>query len=254
MFASVVPDLAKAAAQVTLVCDARLERLFARSFPRVQVLGAKDARLRRGDFDKVIAMGSLGRLYRSTLADFPGEAYLQSDPEGARRWADRLGPKAKPLRIGVSWRGGTRTTRTAQRSLRLDQLAPLLDLGDCEFVSLQYGDVTAEVGAFNTGRENPLRLFPPHEIEDFDDLAALLETLDLVVSVQTSVAHLAGAIGKQCLTLIPHVAEWRYTARSPSMPWYRSMRLVRAPAPDSWDLAIAEVVEAVRQRIGGSAG
>jgi ADP-heptose:LPS heptosyltransferase len=150
-----------------------------------------------------------------------------------------LGPAQGRRRIGVSWRGGTAGTNREGRSMDLAQLAPLFALPDAEFVSLQYGDVAAEAAG-----QPALRLVPPAEIDDFAELAALVANLDLVVSVQTAVVHLAGALGTPCLTLVPLRAEWRYTASAASMPWYRSVRIFRQAGAADWEPVIARVVQA----------
>jgi tetratricopeptide (TPR) repeat protein len=249
MFASMIPDLARTAASVECVCDPRLVRLLSASFEGVSVLAPKDARIDTDVIDTLLAMGSLGSAFRRDAAAFPGAPYLRPRAEVRERWAERLGPKTRRLRIGVSWRGGVAATRTHARSLSLQQLAPVLDLADCEFVSLQYGDVAAEVAAFNTGRENPIRVFPREEIDDFEDLAGLVANLDLVVSVQTALVHLCGAIGQTCLTLVPQAPEWRYGASGATMPWYRSVQLFRQAQHGAWAPVVAEAATAVRARL-----
>lgn len=247
MFASMIPDLARIASVVVCVCQAKLNRLFSNSFPQVRFYSPPHTPVRLEDFDVVLAMGSLGRLFRNSLADFPRTPYLKPRPAVIDAWRERLGPKRGALRVGVSWRGGTKTTRVNQRSLDLRQLEPVLSLPDCEFVNLQYGDVADEVAAANDGRANSIRLFPPEEINDFEDLAGLLANLDVVVSVQTSLVHLCGATGTDCLTLIPRQAEWRYTARSSTMPWYGSVRLFRRAEAESWEQVVERVAETLRQ-------
>ena len=244
MFASMIPDLVTLGAQVGCVCDPRLVGLFHASFPQARFVGPEAARIDLSSVEAVLAMGSLGALLRPDAAAFPGTPYLAPTTAAKARWAGRLGPKAARLRIGLSWRGGSPNTRRGQRSLALGELSPILDLPGCEFVSLQYGDVAAEVTAANADRANPIRLFPASEIDDFDELAGLVANLDLVVSVQTTLVHLTGALGLPCLTLIPHVAEWRYMAAGPSMPWYRSVRLFRQAAPGDWGPVLAEAVTA----------
>jgi Flp pilus assembly protein TadD/ADP-heptose:LPS heptosyltransferase len=249
MFASMIPDLARIAASVECVCEPRLVRLLSASFDGVSVLEPKDAKIDTDVIDVLLAMGSLGSAFRRDARNFPGTPYLRPRDAVREHWAERLGPKTRRLRIGVSWRGGVAATRTHARSLSLDQLAPVLDLADCEFVSLQYGDVAAEVASFNAGRDNPLRIFPRAEIDDFEDLAGLVANLDLVVSVQTTLVHLCGAIGQTCLTLVPHTPEWRDGAQGPTMPWYRSVRLFRQARHGAWDRVIAEVAAEVPARL-----
>lgn len=250
MFASMIPDLAGEAATVSCVCDHRLTRLFSASFEGVDFQGlATPPVLAIAADDTVLAMGSLGRLYRRNEGDFPGTPYLRASPGISDAWSARLGPRPKGLRIGLSWRGGVPGTGMSKRSLSLDQLAPVLELPDCGFVSLQYGDVAAELEALNAGRKNPVRAFDPGEIYDFEALAGLIANLDVVVSVQTSVVHLAGAIGTTCLTLVPHNPEWRYTASGSTMPWYGSVQLFRQLAPDAWAPVVHDVAQALRLQL-----
>lgn len=238
MFASMIPDLAADARTVACLVDKRLVRLFEASFPGIAFV----TREPDGDWTP-LAMGSLGRLYRQSVRDFPRRAYLKPRPEVTERWADRLGPRPQGLRIGVSWQGGLKHTQSARRSMPLEQLSPLFDLPGCEFVNLQYGDVTDEVDAINAGLSSPIRIFPKEEIEDFEELAGLVRNLDVVVSVQTSLVHLCGALGQPCLTMVPSIPEWRYGVSGPSMVWYRSVELVRQADPRSWAPVVAEVRE-----------
>ncbi|THD60506.1 hypothetical protein [Phenylobacterium sp.] len=242
MFSSMIPDLARIAASVVCVTEPRLVRLLSASFDNVTVTDPSGGSV---DADIAIAMGSLGGAFRREAADFPGAAYLRPRPEVRARWAERLGPRRTRLRVGISWRGGTAGTGQHSRSLTLDQLAPVLDRGDCEFVNLQYGDVGQEVAAANAGRANPIRLFPRAEIDDFEDLAGLVANLDAVVSVQTSLVHLAGALGQTTFALLPHRANWRYTASGETMPWYGSVRLIRQAEPGAWAQVVAQAAAAL---------
>ena len=254
MFSSILPDLIAQAGAITCVCDRRLIGLMANSFPAVAFRDIRDTGPVDPDaFDRVIAMGSLGGLYRNRLGDFPGTPYVRPREAVVEGWARRLGPRSGALRVGLSWRGGTRTTRMDQRSLPLAALAPLLGLPDCEFVSLQYGDAQAEVAAANAQLNSNIRIFPAEEIDDFEELAGLVLNLDVVASVQTTIVHLAGALGTECLTLVPHRPEWRYTAEGSTMPWYGSVRLFRQPGSGSWDPVIGQVAEALSHRLGRSA-
>ena len=249
MLASMIPDLAAAAASVTCVCEPRLLGLFTNSMEGVVFLDQDRARLSRSAFDKVIAMGSLGHIFRLSAADFPGGPYLRPSPEARERWAGRLGPPPKGLRVGLSWRGGIAATGASRRSIGLSQLAPILDLPGCEFVSLQYGDPSADIEAARGALGRDIRAFPKAEIDDFEELAALIENLDVVVSVQTSVVHLTGALGKPCLAMVPHNPEWRYGARGASIPWYRSVRIFRQSAPMDWEPVIEQVAKALTSRL-----
>ena len=250
MFASLISDLAAGAASVACVIDRRMAALFAHTWPKLRLYPvAQTFDLRRSDYDLIIPLGSLAPIFRNAAADFPGTPYLRPDPAVAQAWRERLGPKPAPLRVGLSWRGGLKITGTGRRSLSLEALRPLLARPDCEFVSLQYGDCADEVAAMNTKLDRPIRLFPGDEIDDFEQLAGLMQALDGVVSVQTAVIHLAGAVGAPCLAMIPQVPEWRYGQAGSTMPWYNSVRLFRQDRPDRWESVIEAVGAELDRRV-----
>jgi len=243
MFASCVPDLLATGAACTLACDARLATLFTRSFPgaRVRGIDSPDA-LASEPCDRQAAVGDLPRMLRSRTKDFPAHAgYLRADPERVEHWRrelDRLGGGPK---IGISWRGGTRLTRGGVRSLDPAVLVPVLGLPGLTWVSLQYGAVDADLVALFDAHGIAIHHWPS-AIDDYDETAALVSALDLVVSVCTAVVHLSGALGREAWVLTPSAAEWRYGRRGESMPWYPSVRLFRQLAGGDW----SGPIEAVR--------
>jgi tetratricopeptide (TPR) repeat protein len=240
MFASMLPDLARDAAEVTCLWDPRLNAL-GDSLRGIRFVGPTPYPDLTA-FDHVLALGSLGRLYRSEAADFPARPFLAPRESVIAAWRERLGPGPTRLRIGLSWRGGAPSTSGAWRSLALEDLGPLLRREDCSFVSLQYGDTQAEVAAANAGLERPIVRFAAGEIDDFEQLAGLVRSLDLVISVQTALIHLCGAIGAPCRVLVPFAPEWRYGEAGAAMPWYGSVQLYRQTRPDDWDGVIKAVM------------
>lgn len=242
MFASMIPDLLAVAGSVICVCDPRLLSLLSHSFPQVRFVDPRQP-LTGISPDLIVPMGSLGLVFRTAPEAFPGTPYLRADPALVARWRARLGPG---LRVGLSWRGGTPQTNGAARSISLAQLAPLLAVEGCDFVSLQYGEVEAEVAQARP--EGRLRVFPAAEISDFEDLAGLTASLDVVVSVQTTLVHVAGALGTPCLTLIPQAPEWRYGLTGQALPWSSSVRLYRQTADGDWGLEA--VTAEIRRRAG----
>jgi ADP-heptose:LPS heptosyltransferase len=134
--------------------------------------------------------------------------------------------------------------------MTLDQFAPILGLPGVRFVSLQYGDVEAEVAEASARLGIPIEVFPKAEIDDFQELAALIAGLDAVVSVQTAVVHVSGAVGQDCLTLLPNNPEWRYMAQTSAMPWYGSVELFRQPQPGAWGPVVLGVAEALSHHLG----
>jgi len=250
MFASILPDLLADAKAVSLACDRRLWGLLSHSFPAVALLDKATAEARADEFDVVLGIGSLPSVYRRQAEDFPGAPYLAAGAEARARWAERLGPAEGRKRIGVSWRGGAASTGREARSIPLQALRPVLEIPGCEFISLQYGDHGEEIAAVNAGLQRPIRTFPKDEIDDFEDLAALVGALDLVISVQTSIVHLSGAVGAPALVMVPATPEWRYMNAGPSMPWYRSITLFRQGPAADWAPVIARVAADAAERLG----
>jgi len=247
MFASCLPDALARASDCVIECEPRLGALFARSFPGARVVTGplREAEpewlARSGPFQRQIALGSLPRLFRRRTADFPAHSgYLRADPARVRAWRERLAVHGPAPRIGISWRGGTLSSRRGLRSLDVAHLAPLVGRVPAVWVNLQYGDCGAEVTAL--ARDARVTVHHWQEaIDDYDETAALVCALDLVVSVCTSLVHLTGAVGQRALVMVPFAAEWRYGAAGDSMPWYPSVRLIRQPAPGDWQ-AVFEVL------------
>ena len=250
MFASAIPDLLAVAGRVALNCDPRLRRLFGNAFPGLELLDVRATERRAPEFPVVMGVGSLGRHFRNRLEDFPGSAYLSPRADTVAQWAQRLGPAEGRRRIGISWRGGLAHTGRTARSMELAALRPVLELPGCEFVSLQYGDVADEVAAAGVDSPSPIRCFPKADIDDFDDLAGLVKNLDLVVSVQTSLVHLTGALGAPGLVMVPATPEWRYGASGSSMPWYGSIRLFRQDEGGEWAPVVQQVAAEAAVRLG----
>jgi Flp pilus assembly protein TadD len=246
MFASVLPDLAAVAGDVACLADRRLQGLLSHSMPGVEVLAGRGPELADpARFDLIVALGSLPHAFRRAATDFPGLAYLKPADDVGEAWRTRLGPAGRRRRIGISWRGGVARTRTNVRSMELETLRPLLERPDCEFVSLQYGDVAAELATFNATIARPVLSFPAPEIDDFEQLAGLVSALDAVVTVQTAVAHLTGALGRPGLVMIPRRAEWRYGAAGEDIPWYGSLRLLRQTDEAGWAPVIDRVIAGI---------
>jgi len=245
LFASCLPDLLNEAGRVLVECSPRLEGLFRRSFPAATVRAALQTDpdvswlATVGAVDYQVAIGSLPGFFRRESAAFPPHAgYLRADPARVDDWRDRLRALGPGPKIGISWRGGLASTRITLRSTALAAWLPLLQTRGCQFVSLQYGDVGAELAALVDQHKVSVHHWPP-VIADLDETAALIKALDLVISVQTAVVDLAGALGQPVWVLVPAVAEWRYMASGDTMPWYPTVRLLRQPQPGDWESVIA---------------
>lgn len=242
--ASMIPDAIAHSRKVIIDCDKRLEGLFKRSFPQGSVYGTRWAKPGEGrwkegkdDFDASIAGFELGQYFRSTDESFPGMAYLVPCPVRTQMWKQNL---RKP-RIGIAWSGGTPANAGLYRRLPLDQWKPIFDSVDAEWISLQYKDAASEIEG------TPVVQYPWATLtRDYDDTAALVASCDLVIAMQTSVAHLAGALGIPCWTLIPKTSQWRYGEDYTDVPWYRSMSLYREK--HGWKPVVSRIAEDLRAR------
>jgi hypothetical protein len=159
-----------------------------------------------------------------------------------KAWEDRLGPRNR-FRVGLVWSGNPAHKNDHNRSIALRTLAPVLDC-DVQFVSLQK-DVRHPDKAFLGERSDIVEL--TEHLADFSDTAALISCLDLVLSVDTSVVHLAGALGARVWTMLPFGPDWRWLLNRDDSPWYQSMRLFRQPKRGDW----ASVADHVRLELEG---
>lgn len=245
MFASIIPDLLAVARRVSLVGEMRLARLFVSSFPQLHTSAAWSGA-------RIVTLGSLGYAFRRTPESFPAAPYLRPSAAAREQARALLGPRVPGRRrIGLSWRGGAEITGRNRRSVDLAALMPLLSRPDVEFVSLQYGDHGEEIAAANRTLPRPIITPPAEAMADFDDLAGLTAEMDGVLSVQTALIHLSGALGVPCVVMVPKVPEWRYGAAGETMPWYGSVRLVReraegglaSVAPEAWQTLLRAIDE-----------
>ena len=253
-FASCIPDLMKKN-EVIIECSPKLSGLLRRSF-EIETHGTrfndvvpwlhnqKTGQLRK--IDAAVAFGSLPQFYRNDTKDFPGTPYLIADPERRLQWRallDALGPKMK---VGIAWTGGNKNTGRARRSLDLDDLLPILRQ-DATFISLQYMD-SPEI--LDIKKHNGILIHHwPHAVQtqDYDDTAALVAELDLVITVQTAVVHLSGALGQKCWAMLPKTPRWFYGITGSTMPWYSSVKLYRQKY--KWVDLISEVAKDLRNLI-----
>ncbi len=180
-----------------------------------------------------------GRYFRRR-EDFSRQAYLSPDPDKVEAWSQRLGAVSTRRKIGLSWKGGTFKTREALRQLELADFASLSSDG-FDFVNLQFGSTPDDLSRFEEIVGRRLIDFPSSETHDLHDLAALIQSLDGVLTMQNTNVHLCGALGKTCLAIIPHVAEWRYGTSGNRMAWYDSVQLIRREAGQSKETLMDEL-------------
>lgn len=236
---------------ITFECTPRLEGLFKRSFPGLEIHGtlrekrAPWANDRRWDWHALLM--SLAQKYRRTKESFPGRPYLIPDPDRVEQWKlllDRL----PGLKVGIAWTGGLRNTFTHRRSLSLDTLAPILKVPGCSFVSLQYRDPTDEIAEVEARHGVKVTHWArAAQAQDYDEVAALIQGLDLIISVTTAAVDCAGALGKECWTLVPSKPHWRYGLEGDTKPWYNSVKLYRQRGSD-WRKTVEQVAHDLRAK------
>ncbi|WP_047396832.1 tetratricopeptide repeat protein [Chitinibacter sp. ZOR0017] len=231
-FARFLPQLCTRFAQVTVLVPAALQRLLQQSFPQLEIVSELAS---HAGFTHHIPYMSLAGALQISEADLSGEAYLQVDSAEAAQWQAQLAPGRK---IGLAWQGNPQQVDNGWRSIALSQLAPVLAQPGIQWCSLQHGH-TAPAPLRNDLQHSP----------DFAATAAYLQQLDLVITVCTSVAHLAGALGRPTLLLSRFDADWRWQVQRSDSPWYRSMQIIRQPQLGDW----AAVVEQVRQGLAAKA-
>ncbi|MDH3378807.1 MAG: TIGR03032 family protein, partial [Gammaproteobacteria bacterium] len=251
MFASMIPDVMDQAGHCTIECDHRSVELFQRSFQDSEVFGKSDPpdpRALAEDIDVQCAMGSLGRWLRPGPASFATgkQTYLIADKHKTAALRKEYRKSQKKLLVGIAWRSGN-AKFGLMRSARLSHWDELFEQPNIGFVNLQYGDCAAELAEVKSrlgvdvtqdGTVDPL--------QDLDAFAAQVSALDLIISIDNSTVHIAGALGKPVWTLLSFSADWRWMLNRDDSLWYPTMRLFRQQARNDWDGVFRQVADELR--------
>jgi len=198
-------------------------------------------------FDVQCPLLSLPLVMKTTAANIPADVpYLFDDPKLAATWQARLAANKAAagarLKAGLVWSGSPMFGDNVRRSMALSAMTPLGQVPGVWFAALQKGHPAAAVKRPPPG----LALTPwASELRDFAETAALLANLDVLITVDTSVAHLAGAMGKRVWVMLATMADWRWLLDRDDSPWYPTMRLFRQKTADDWALVIAEIAAAL---------
>jgi Tfp pilus assembly protein PilF len=241
-FCRYIPAVAECCGEVVVACSASLQPLIER------IPGVTQCFHRWQDspgFTAYSLLSSLPYVFGTDLPTIPASVpYLTPDPQKIAHWRQRLGEHCAndEFKIGLFWSGRPAHPNNRRRSMRLAQFAPLMDLPQARFVSLQK-DMPRNDAA--TVKELKAFVDLTKDFADFDDTAAVISNLDLVITVDSAVAHLAGALGAAVWMLTPRPSDWRWMLERDDSPWYPSLRLFRQPRPGAWD----EVISAVRRAL-----
>jgi tetratricopeptide (TPR) repeat protein len=240
-FIRYAPLLAAKGARVIVECQSELTRLVA-SAPGV------DHVFSRGQptppFNCRALFMSLPAYFGTTLESIPAKVpYLSAPQNLIQTWQQRLQHDPNRLKVGLAWAGNPKHKNDRNRSMPLALLAPLGQIPNITFYSLQKG---AAADQLSNPNENFHLINHSNALTDFAESAALISHLDLVISVDTSIAHLTGALGKPIWLMLPYAADWRWLTDRNDSPWYPSMRLFRQPARGDWPGSVEQVKPALQ--------
>ena len=186
---------------------------------------------------------SLPGRFGTTLATIPAPVpYVFADVECVGEWKRRLAQGPHALRVGLNWAGNPFPPANLKRSMPLSVMAPLGKVAGVQFHNLQKGAAAAEAGKPPPGLQ---LVNPSTELNDLADTAGLIANLNLVITCDTSVAHLAGAMGKPVWVALPFAADWRWLLGRADSPWYPTMRLFRQPSPGDWESPMRQMAKAL---------
>ena len=249
-FARYIPWVAARCPDLAICCPREMWPIL-RQFPELRLIVQHWHEA--GGCNAFAPLGSLPLLIGTRLDTILPPVKLRADPVRAAAWRARLDGlvPAGYRRIGLIWAGNSAHTADHDRSTQLASFLKLASVDDVALVSLQKGPSQAQIGGY-FGRVPLFNLGP--QIHDFDDTMAVLDALDLLVSVDTGVVHLAGAMGKPTWVALPFSADWRWLLGRDDSPWYPSVRLFRQPAPRAWVPTVARIAAALGQHTSRATG
>jgi len=226
-FARYVTPVAERGGRVVLECQKPLVDLFTNLDGPAEIVASGDT---LPEFELHAPLLSLPRIFKTGLDSIPAaESYLAADPVRQEKFGDAL--DAKRFNVGVVWAGKSSHRNDRNRTAGIEPFIDLFGTPGCTFHSLQIGPRAADIQA--TGCAGLVR-DQTNAISNFADTAALISDLDLVISVDTSVCHLAGALGKPCWVVVPYTPDWRWMMERDDSPWYPSLRLFRQESFGDW--------------------
>lgn len=232
-FVRYATELEARGARVVVECQRELLGILCSLKCSAAWIAAPDGDRINADFQ--LPMLSAPAVCGTTGGNIPlADGYLAAPAEAVRRWKKWLGPRGDGRRVGITWAGNPNHKNDRNRSIDSDLLRELTGAGGTEWISLQKGHAPpASLEAWDAARV----------LTNFADTAGLIENLDLVISVDTSVAHLAGALGKPVWILLPYAPDWRWQLTGSLTPWYSAARLFRQKTRGDWAGLLREVVE-----------
>src|SRR5262249_38327173 len=244
-FARYAPLLARQGGKIVLEVQPELKSILSRLHGVAAVVARGEA---PPPFDVHCPLGSLPLALKTELPTVPAPIpYLAADEAHLQKWSARIEKLPRP-RIALAWAGNPAHDNDRNRSIALATLTPLLSM-PASFISIQRdlrGDDAAQLAA------QPRLTHIGGELSNFDDTAAVLAVCDLLITVDTAAAHLAGAMGRPVWVLVPFAPDWRWTLEGETTPWYPSARVFRQSSLADWNAVIARVAAALQEQLKGS--
>ena len=240
-FGTLLNEAKKLADQLIVSVDKRLLPLFQRSLPDIHFIDKQQV-LPESEYDYQLPIGSIGQYFRNSLDDFIHQpnAYIKADKDRSRELRKTLGGNESFI-CGISWQTNAKADGST-RSLSLEQLALAIASPSIKLVSLQYGDVAEDISQLQIKHGIEVaQIESVDNYNDLDGLAALIDACDLVVSIDNSTVHLAGALGKEVWILLPYECNFRWMLDRTDSPWYPSAKLFRQPISGDWGSVLANI-------------
>jgi len=243
-FVRYVEKVSKLALKTVLWVQKSLQRLITISFPTIEVHGTENVQdIACEEFDFSCPLPSLPRVFSTAAATIPQSIpYIKVGPDIIAKWGELLNHEISwdAYKIGIAWAGNPEHHNDRNRSIPLALFSDLLAIDRVNWISLQVGSELQKLA------DIPQNVFSqPQEMNDFAETAGLIAALDLVITVDSAVAHLAGAMGKKTWLLLPFAPDWRWQIDRDDNPWYPSMKLFRQRQADNWPEVLSRVKQAL---------
>ena len=249
-------DASEVANILAMETHPKLAKLLQRSFPGIPVHGTVFKKgvdwSVKSEIEGRVSTFSLHKLFRKSEKDYTGKPFLIACPQRriqARALLDSLG---EGLKIGIAWSGGIALTQSKARKAELDKWLPIFGIPGCHFIDLEYKDRSREIAAFEKKRKVKIHHFPwITQTPDYDDTAALVAELDLIVTVPTAAVHLAGGLGVETLCMVHSKPAIHYSRDGDKMAYYDSVRTLRRKKDTEWTITVKQVAKLIKEKLNG---
>ncbi len=250
LYASMLIDLQKYARKITVSLNKKLIPLFERSFPEINFID-DDIFYSEQNYDEQIALGDLAGYLRADLDTFTANSnrYLKTDSTRSREIQKILEKEDKPI-CGVSWKSANKKLGN-DKSIEFKLFAELLNIKNLKFINLQYGETSSDLTWLKESTNANLESINDIDLyDDIDDVAAIIEACDFIVTISNSVAHLAGALGKETFLLLPYSKGkfWYWSDVNGRSLWYPNVQIFKQSAPSNWSQPLSQVKEYIEKK------